>query len=58
MYLDKDLKEHKQHQLIHQFSERKINYRDFYIALFDNLHPFYDGNGRTCKILIYLKLGM
>ena len=50
MYLDKDLKEHKQHQLIHQFSEGKINYRDFYIALFDNLHPFYDGNGRTGQI--------
>ena len=23
--------------------------RDFYFALFYNLHPLYDGNGRTSK---------
>ena len=30
---------------------KKNNHRDFYFALPDNIHPFYDGNGRTCKAL-------
>ena len=39
MYMNKDLIENKLQQLIDQFNE-----------LFDNIHPFYDGNGRSCKI--------
>ena len=35
--MDKDLIEDKLCQLIDQ--------------LLDNIHPFYDGNGKTCKIL-------
>ena len=48
MYVDKDFIDKL---LIDQFNERKFNHRDFYHALINNIHPFYDGNGRTCKIL-------
>ena len=41
----------KLYQLLDQFNETKINHRDFYYALLNNIHPFYDWNGRTCKIL-------
>ena len=51
MYMCKDLIEDKLYQLVDQFHERKTNHRDFYLELFDDIHPFYDGNGRTCKIL-------
>ena len=51
MYVDKDLIEDKLHELIDQFSDRKISHRDFYFTLLDKIHPFYDENGRTCKIL-------
>ena len=49
--MDKDLIEGKLYQLIDQFNERKINHKDFYSELLDNVHPYYVGNGRTCKIL-------
>ena len=51
MYIDKDLIEDELYELIDQFNERKINDRDFCLALLNNIHPFYDGNGRTCKKL-------
>ena len=51
MYMGKDLIEDKLYQLVDQFHERKANHRDFYLELFDDIYPFYDGNGRTCKIL-------
>ena len=41
MYMDKHLIENKLYQLIYQFTERKINDRDFYFALLDNIHPFF-----------------
>ena len=53
-YLDKDLIENRLYQLIDQFNERKVSHRDFCFAFFDNIHPCYDGNGRTCKISFYL----
>ena len=40
MYIDEDLKEDKPHQLADQFNERKINHRNFYSELLDNMHPF------------------
>ena len=43
--------EDKLYELIDQFNERKTYHRDFYFALLDNMHSFYDGNGRSCKIL-------
>ena len=53
MYMEKDLREYKINEIIDQFIERKINYRDFYLTLLGN---FYDRNGKTCKILFYLQL--
>ena len=50
MYVDRDLIEDKMHQLIDQFNERQMIH-NFYSELFENIHPFYDGNGRTFKIL-------
>ena len=40
MYMDKDLKEDKLYQLVDQFSEGKIDYRDFYSELLDNIIHF------------------
>ena len=51
MYMDKELIENNLYQIIYQFSERKITSTKFYSILLNKIHPFYDGNGRTCKIL-------
>ena len=48
MYMDQDLIEDKLLELIDQFTERKMNLKDFYFALLNNIHG---RNGRTCKIL-------
>ena len=57
VYMDKELIEDKLYQLKDQSDERKINHRNFYFALLDNIHPFYDINGRNCKIFFHLQLG-
>lgn len=46
--------EDKLYELNDHFNEKNTNHKDFYFALLDNIHPFYAGNGRTCKILFYL----
>ena len=51
IHMDKDLIEDKLYQLIDQLDERKTNRRYFSLALTDNIYPFHDGNGITCKIL-------
>ena len=51
MYMDKELIEDKLYQIIDQFNERKITSTEFYSILLNKIHPFWDGNGRTCKIL-------
>ena len=51
LHMDKELIEDKLHQIIDQFHERKITSTKFYSILLSKIHPFYDGNGRTCKIL-------
>ena len=51
MYMDKDLIEDKLYQLVDQFSERKTHHRAFTSTLLNHIQPFYDGNGRTFKIL-------
>ena len=33
------------------FNERKITPVKFYSIPLNEMHPFYGGNGRTCKIL-------
>ena len=52
MYMDKELIEDKLYQIIDQFNERKITTTNFYSMLLNKIHQFYDGNGRTCKILL------
>ena len=51
MYMDKELIEDKLYQIIDQFNERKILSTKFYSILLNKIYPFYDRNGRTCKML-------
>ena len=51
MYMDKELIGNKLYQIIDQFNERKIASTKFYSILLNKIHPFYDGNSRTCKKL-------
>ena len=51
MYMDKQLIEYKLHQIIDQYNERKITFTKFYSILLNKIHPFYDGNAKTYKIL-------
>ena len=51
MYVDKEVIEDKFYQIIHQFIERNIISKKFYSILLNKIHPFYDGNGKTCKML-------
>ena len=49
--MDKELIEDKLYQIIDQFNERKSTFTKFYSILLNKIHPFYDRNGRTCKLL-------
>ena len=49
--MDKNLIEDELYQLADQLNERKINHRNFHFALLNSIPPFYDGYGRTYKIL-------
>ena len=51
MYMDNKLIEDNLYQIIDQFNERKIISTKFHSILLNKIHPFYDGNGRTCQIL-------
>ena len=51
MYMNKELIEDKLYQIIDQFNEIKTTFTKFYSIILYKIHPFYDGNGRTCKIL-------
>ena len=43
--------EEKPCQTADQFNEREITSAKFKSILLKKIHPFYDGNGRTCQIL-------
>ena len=49
--MDKELIEDKLYQTIDQFNERKITSTNFYSILLNKIHPFQDGNSRTCEIM-------
>ena len=51
MLMDKELIEDQLYQIIDQFNEKKIASTKCYSILLNKIHPFYDENGRTCKIL-------
>ena len=48
IYIEKDLLEDKFYRIIDQINERKITPVKFYLIFLNEIHPFYDGNGRTC----------
>ena len=49
--MDNGLIEDKLYQRINQFNEMKITSRKFHSILLNKIHPLYDVNGRTCKML-------
>ena len=49
-YMDFTRIESELYRLVDQFNERKITARTFCDIFLDKIHPFADGNGRTCKI--------
>ena len=50
-YLDFSKIEFELYKLIDLFNDRYITHRDFCQTFLNKIHPFSDGNGRTCKIL-------
>ena len=51
VYIDKELIEDKFYQIIFQLKERKITSTKFNSILLNKTYPFYDWNGKMCKIL-------
>ena len=50
-YMDFTRIESELYTLVDKFNERQITPRCFCNIFLDKIHPFSDGNGRTCKIL-------
>ena len=50
-YMDFSQIESELYVLVDKFNERQITARCFCNKFLDEIHPFSDGNGRTCKIL-------
>ena len=50
-YLDFSKIEFELYKLVDLFNDRYITNRDFCQTFLNEIHPFLDGNGRTCKIL-------
>ena len=50
-YMDFTRIESELYTLVDKFNERQITPRRFCNIFLDKIHPFSDGNGRTCKIL-------
>ena len=44
------------YKLVDQFNDRKITPRTFCDIFLDKIHPFADGNSRTCKLLFEDKI--
>ena len=55
-YMDFTRIESELYRLVDQFKERQITLRTFCDIFLDKIHPFADGNGRTCKILFEDKI--
>ena len=55
-YMDFTRIESELYRLDDQFNERKITARTFCDIFLDKIHPFGDGNGRTCKMLFKGKI--
>ena len=50
-YLDFTKIEIELYKLVDLFNDRYITNRQFHQTFLNEIHPFLDGNGRTCKIL-------
>ena len=50
-YMDKSLIEPALYQLVGEFNKRKLTHKQFCNIFLNLIHPFRDGNGRTCKTL-------
>ena len=50
-YMDASRIETELYSLIDKFNDTRITSRTFCDTFLDKIHPFADGNGRTCKIL-------
>ena len=50
-YLDFTKIEFELYKLVDSFNDRCITNRQFYHTFLNEIHPFLDGNVRTCKIL-------
>ena len=55
-YMDFTKIESELYKLADQFNERKITPRTFCDIFLGKIHPFADGNGRTCKLLFEDKI--
>ena len=55
-YMDFTRIESELYRLVDQFNERQITPRTFCDIFLDKIHPFADGNGRTCKVLFEDKI--
>ena len=55
-YMDFTRIESELYKLVDQVNERKITPRTFCDIFLDKIHPFADGNGRTCKLLFEDKI--
>ena len=51
-YMDANRIEAELYSLVDKFNNRRITPRAFCDTFLDKIHPFADGNGRTCKILL------
>ena len=49
--MNKSLIEAALYSLVDQFNDRIISHKDFCRTFLDQIHPFRDVNGRTCKFL-------
>ena len=49
--IENDLIEDRLYQITDQFSEKKIAPAKFYLIFLHEIHSFYDGNGKLCKVL-------
>ena len=56
LYMDFTRIESELYRLVDKFNERQITPRRFCDIFLDIIHPFADGNGRTCKILFEDKI--
>ena len=51
IYMDKCLVGVALYSLVDQFNDTVISHKNFCRTFLDQIHPFRDGNGKTCKFL-------